>query len=119
MSAIAHDMAASLARVLATEGMPGVFVRATQANEYPEAGIPVRFLMRHPGVRDEVIANAYGVNAQIITLPHCYDFNAKPPQKFDAVVEGEAVRYVFDAVLPRVVGGCIVAWTAYCRGSGA
>jgi len=107
-----------LARVVASQGIDGTFGRAKD----PVAAIPVRFLMKHPGVREEAIVNAYGVSAQIITLPHTAEFAAAPPEKFDFVIQdadSEPLPYVFDAVVRREVAGVVVAWTAYVRGKGA
>lgn len=119
---IASDMVAQLARVVSTQGHTGRLMRAANA-DLPGDGVPVRFLMRHPGVRDDAVVNSYGVNAQIITLPHTTAFAAVPPEKFDLIEEDPpgpgARRYVFDAVLPREVGGMVVAWTAFVRGKGA
>ncbi len=85
---IATDMVAQLANVVASQGIDGTFGRAKD----PAASIPVRFLMKHPGVRDEAIVNAYGVNAQVITLPHTAEFAATPPEKFDFVVQTSRKR---------------------------
>lgn len=115
---IASDMVAQLAKVIASEGTDGVFGRAKDPKG--TAGLPVRFLMKHPGVRDDAIVNSYGVSAQVITLPALAEFMATPPEKFDFVVQDTAspVPYVFDAVVRREVGGVVVAWTAYVRGKG-
>lgn len=117
---IASDMVLQLSRVVASQGIDGSFGRAKDPQGAP---IPIRFLMKHPGLRDEAIVNAYGVNAQIITLPHSEAFAATPPEKFDFVVQDadQAIRlpYVFDAVVRREVAGVIVAWTAYVKGRGA
>lgn len=115
---VAQTMVQQLARVLASEGMSGLFVRAGQNPQ--DTGVPIRFLLRHPGVRDDAIVNAYGVNAQIITMAHCACFDQEGPEKFDYLLQGprEDLRYVFDAVTARVVGNVTVAWTAYCRGKG-
>jgi hypothetical protein len=116
---IASDMVAQLALAVASQGVAGTFGRAKD----PAAAVPVRFLMKHPGVRDEAIVNAYGVSAQIITLPHIAEFAAAPPEKFDFVIEDvDAARplpYVFDAVVRREVAGVVIAWTAYVKGKGA
>jgi hypothetical protein len=83
----------------------------------------VRFLMKHPGLRDDAIVNAYGVDAQIITLPYLSQFVTDPPDKFDFVVQvpadGVELRYVFDAVVRREVDDKTIAFTAYVRGQGA
>jgi hypothetical protein len=122
MPSIARDMVTQLAHVLASQGIDGVLIRGATA-DLPSDGVAVRFLMRHPGVRDENIVNAYGVNAQIITLAHLPAFNAEPPEKFDALEEtlsdGSTRVYVFDAVTRRHFAGVTVAWTAYSRGRGA
>ncbi len=115
---IAQDMIAQLASVVASQGIAGTFLRAKDS----AAAIPVRFLMKHPGVRDEAIVNAYGVSAQIITLPHIPEFAATPPEKFDAVVEdadANPLPYIFDAVVRREVAGVVIAWTAFVKGKGA
>ena len=116
---IASDMVTQLGRVVASQGIAGTFGRAKDA----AAAIPVRFLMKHPGVRDEAIVNAYGVNAQIITLPHIQAFADVPPEKFDFVLQdadqANPLPYVFDAVVRREVAGVVVAWTAYVKGKGA
>jgi hypothetical protein len=121
-SSIARDMVKRLSMLLASEGIDGLLIRGATA-DLPSDGIALRFTMRHPGVRDELIVNAYGVNAQIITLPHLAAFNDEPPEKFDALEEtlrdGSTRVYVFDAVTRRHFGGVTVAWTAYCRGRGA
>ena len=115
---IAQDMVAQLASVVASQGIAGTYGRAKD----PAAAIPVRFLMKHPGLRDEAIVNAYGVSAQIITLPHSAAFAATPPEKFDFVVQdadANPLPYVFDAVVRREVAGVVIAWTAYVKGKGA
>lgn len=109
-------MVRALAAVLASEGMSGRFYRA---NETEASAVPVRFLLRHAGVRDEAIVNAYGVGAQIITLAAVPPFDCAPPQKFDRIVQGAHLLYVFDAVIPRTVGDVLIAYTAYVRGKGA
>ena len=117
---IASDMVAQLANVLASQGTGGVLRRAS---DLPSDGVPVRFLVRHPGLRDDGIVNAYGVNAQVITLPHLAAFDAEPPEKFDALEEtlsdASTRTYVFDAVTRKHFAGVTIAWTAYCRGRGA
>jgi hypothetical protein len=119
LSVQAQVMVGQLARVLATEGMSGTFVRA-QADQGDPCGngMSVKFLLRHPSTREDAIVNAYGVNAQIVTLAHCDEFAQRPPQKFDVLVQGEE-RYVFDAVTRRAVGDVVVGWTGFCRGKGA
>lgn len=113
---IAQDIVSQLALVLASQGITGTFGRAKD----PATSTPVRFLMKHPGLRDEAIVNSYGVNAQIITLAHSDDFAATPPEKFDFIIEANgALPYVFDAVVRREVAGVVVAWTAYIKGKGA
>lgn len=119
MTTISQDMITQLALVIAAQGISGTFGRAKD----PATSIPVRFLMKHPGMRDEAVVNSYGVNAQIITLPHSDDFATTPPEKFDFITEDAAgassLPYVFDAVLRREVAGVVVAWTAYVKGKGA
>ena len=120
MSFAAATAANELARALALLGMAGAYYRPDDDQSGP--GVPVRFLLRHPGgmrgLRDEPIANAYGVDAQIITLAHVGPFTTRAPQKFDAIVQGGHLRYVFDAVICRAVDGAVIAWTAYVRGKG-
>jgi len=111
----AAALIAQLAAVLSREGMSGSYVRAG-ADE--ATGVPVRFLLRHPGVRDDAIVNAYGVGAQIVTLAHAPMFAAMPPGKFDSLLQASGARLVFDSAVPRALGDVVVAWTAYCRGAG-
>ena len=117
---IASDMVTQLAAVIATQGIDGTFGRAKDPGAAPTR---VRFLMKHPGVRDEAVINSYGVNAQIITLANSADFAATPPEKFDYVIQdaddANPLPYVFDAVVRREVAGVVVAWTAYVKGKGA
>lgn len=115
---IAQDMITRLAASLASEGVPGKFYRQG-VQQSGGAGTPLRFHLRHASLRDEAIVNAYGVNAQIITLAHSADFAALAPDQFDAVtqdIDAPPVPIVFDAVVRRVVGGVVVAWTAYVKG---
>lgn len=115
--AIAQDMINELARVLASQGSSGDFGRAKDAAAPPLA---VRFLIKHPSVRDEAIVNAYGVSAQIITLPALPEFVALPPERFDFIVQQPSdAPYIFDAVVPRIVAGVIVAFTAFVKGKGS
>lgn len=112
---IAADVAQQLRRVIASQGCSGTFHRAADATG---PGAPVRFLLRHPSVRDDAVVNAYGVNAQILT----FDAGAftPPPETFDSVLHaGNGARYVFDAVVPRIIADEVVGWTAYVRGDGA
>lgn len=116
---IAADMIRQLGYTVAREGVLGTFGRAKDS----AVAIPVRFLMKHPGLRDDAIVNAYGVDAQIITLPYIDEFVTEPPDKFDFVVQtpasGIELRYVFDAVVRRVVSDTTIAFTAYVKGQGA
>jgi hypothetical protein len=115
MSQFALTVIDQLAQTLAREGICGAFVRA---GADPATGINVRFLMRHPGVRDEAIVNTYGTGAQIITLAHLPPFTTDPPARFDYLLEGGEFRYVFDSFVRRAVGDTTVAWTVYCKGLG-
>ena len=116
---IAQDIIAQLGNVLATQGHPGAFYRKSA----PTVAVPVRFLMRHPGLRDEAVVNAYGMNAQIITLAHIPEFITEGPDKFDRIVQdidaANPLPYVFDAVVRREVGGVVIGWTAYVKGKGS
>lgn len=116
MSRIAQDLASQLTRAVATQGTSATFYRAKVASD---PGVAVRFMLRHAGNRDEAIANAYGVNAQVLTFAHAAPFTSQPPEKFDYVVHAGGERYVFDAVLPRQVDDIVIGWTAYVRGKGA
>lgn len=113
---IARDMVQHLAHALDAAAMTGLYFKAADDEAAP--GVPVRFLLRHPGVRDEAIVNAYGVNAQILTFAAEGPFAAVAPEKFDRVVQAGALRYVFDAVLRRSVGDVVIGYTAYVRGKG-
>jgi hypothetical protein len=113
--AIEADYAAQLAQVVALGGTNGMLGRGTA----PTApGVPVRFLLKHPSVRDEAIVNAYGVNAHVITIPCTPELLPVPPEKFDFIDHVNGERYVFDAVLRREVAGVAIAWTCYMRGEG-
>lgn len=114
--ALAADLTLALSQSIAVAGVSGTFGRAKDAAGTP--GITMRFLMKHPSVRDEAIINSYGVSAQIITIPATPVLVANPPEKFDHVDQGGA-RYVFDAVIARTVSDVVIAWTAYVRGKGA
>lgn len=116
---IAQDFVAQLARVLAnpSQGQRGILTRAKDALA---PGVPVTFLLRHPSLRDEAIVNSYGVDALVITMPHLPEFTTTPPEKFDVLTRaaGDALPYVFDAVVRREVGDVIVAWTGFVKGKG-
>jgi hypothetical protein len=116
---IAQDMIAQLAGVLASQGIPGVFYRQG-VQQSGGTGTPLRFLKRHAGLRDEAVVNTYGINAQIITLAHSPEFEAREPEQFDAVVQAldaaKPIPFVFDAVVRREVAGVVIAWTAFIRG---
>jgi hypothetical protein len=114
--AIAADLITGLAQALALAGTDGVLGRAKDPDA---AGVPVRFLLRHPSVRDEAIVNAYGVDAHIITIPCSIgELVDAPPEKFDFIDHAGGERYVFDAVLRRTVSGVAIAWTCYMKGKG-
>lgn len=115
---VAHDMITQLSYVLAREGQSGLLRRAS--DEPDAVGLPVRFLMKHPSLRDEAIVNAYGVDALVVTMPQIPTFIVQPPEKFDVLTRetDDPLPYVFDSVVRREVGGVIVAWTAFIKGKG-
>jgi len=116
---VAPRFIAHLSRMLAEGGTDGSFVYADTPDMQP---MPVRFLLNHPGLRDESIINAYGVNALILTFPATPEFKARPPRKFDLVVfdvdQGAtgAKPYALDSVKLHQANNTAVAWTAYLRG---
>ena len=115
------EVIANLERALAMGGTDGILVRSSDPGYTPSA---VRFLLRHPGPRDDAIVNAYGIGALIITLPHRAEFDTNPPRKFDTLVLDKVdpdaeTRYGFEAVVNRQVDNVSVAWTCYVRGKGA
>jgi hypothetical protein len=115
----AHDFINQLAYVLAREGQAGVLTHAGDPDDAP--GVALKFLLRHPSLRDEAVVNSYGINALIITMPHVPAFVVTPPEKFDILKRqtGDPLPYVLDSVVRRETGGVVVAWTAYVRGRGA
>jgi len=121
VNVLARDYSREFAKALARMGTPGTFGRAKDAPGTP--GLALKFLMKHPGLRDDAIVNSYGINAQIITLPPLAEFLDTPPEKFDWVIEagtaGKDLPYVFDSVVRKEFGGVLIAWTAFVRGKGA
>lgn len=115
----AQDVINQLALVLAREGATGRLIHVNDPPGTP--GVTLRFLVKHPSLRDESIVNAYGVNAQIVTMSHQPEFETAPPEKFDRIerVTGDPLPYVFDAVVRREVAGIVVGWTGFIKGKGA
>ena len=117
MMAPAADAAIrSLMQSIRMLGVSGQLVRAKD----PEAGaLQLRFLRTHPQRRDEMIVNAYGINALVLTFPPLAELVATPPAKYDLVLVGtpEQPTYALDTVLARMVDDTLVAFTAYVRGT--
>ena len=113
---VASDLINGLAAALAIAGTDGMLGRAKDADA---PGVPVRFLMSHPRLRDEALINSYGIDAHVITLPCSNaELAAAPPEKFDYIDHEGSERYVFDAVIRKEVGGVPIAWTCFMRGRG-
>lgn len=105
----------SLHLSIRTLGVSGQLVRADDPDG---AALQLRFLRTHPQRRDELIVNAFGINALILTFPPLDELLAKPPVKYDLVLVGtpDQPTYALDTVLSRMLDDTIIAFTAYVRG---
>lgn len=118
---LAHQYIAQLKRALAVGGTLGKLMRAKDPAGTP---LPIRFLLKHPGVRDEAIVNSYGVDALILTIEVQPALVQLPPEKFDRVIFDDPslpatpYSYALSDVLVRQVNNVPVAFTAYVKGKG-
>jgi len=105
----------ALRRSIALLGVTGQLVRSDDPEALP---LQLRFLRSHPQRRDELIVNAYGMNALILTFAPEAALLSRPPKKYDLVLVGtpEQPSYALDTVLTRMVDETIVAFTGYVRG---
>lgn len=88
----------------------------TQAKDPQQTQVVDKVILQSTKRENDQIVNAYGINGISLQFD-AVDLPIKP-EKFDAVVDLQGVKYIIDLVITHRsrADGSVVSYTCYCKG---